>query len=802
MDTVPVDRSLFDLDLIRRGPRLFATGANEPRARRATDVILLVASMLSLIVLSLLETPPAGFSKAAAAFFASFPGFLRSLWQVCADLPTLLAVVVVVTALLRRRTALARDLVLAAAVAAVVWLIAARVVDGSWPSVWDSLRASEPPPQYPAPRVAIPGAVIIAASPHLTRPLRRFGRWLVFLAAVATTMLGASTPVGAIAGVLIATIAASSIHLVFGSSGGRPALDDVRYALAQLGVATRSLGAAERQAAGFFLVDAIDAEGGPLVVKVFGRDAHDSAVVTTIWRTVWYREAGSPIRFGRRQQVEHEAFITLLAAQAGVATDEVVIAGNTTDDDALLVLRPTGTTLADLPAGPAGAELLDRIWAALAELHGAGIAHGQCDDHSLMLAGSEIGFVDFRGATVAPTVAQRRSDEAQTFMTTVLLAGEDEALTAASRALGSDGLSGLLPYLQPAALTPTQRRQVRERDIDLDQLRKRAANAAGTEAPALQQLRRITVGSLVRVLLPGLAIFALISAAAGLNWSEIWDALRNATWWLAALGFVIAQLPRLTQSVSTLGAAPLPLPLGPVYALQLAVSYVNLAIPSTAARIAVNIRFFQRHGMPPGTAMASGALDGFSGFIVQACILLGTLLFTSTSLDLSLDESTSAAARLLLVVVLVAVIAVGVVLVVPTMRRWVFGWVVRLAKEAATTLRGLHSPRRLVMLFGGNVATEILFAVALGTFTRALGYEIALGELLFINVCVSLLAGVIPIPGGIGVTEGGLVYGLSRAGMPEEIAFGAVMLYRFSTFYLPPIWGFFALRWLERNKHL
>jgi hypothetical protein len=27
-------------------------------------------------------------------------------------------------------------------------------------------------------------------------------------------------------------------------------------------------------------------------------------------------------------------------------------------------------------------------------------------------------------------------------------------------------------------------------------------------------------------------------------------------------------------------------------------------------------------------------------------------------------------------------------------------------------------------------------------------------------------------------------------------------LYRMWTFYLPPIWGFFAVRWLERNKHL
>ena len=95
-----------------------------------------------------------------------------------------------------------------------------------------------------------------------------------------------------------------------------------------------------------FLVDAIDAAGDPLVVKVYGRDANDTQLLTTLWRTVWYREAGSPTSVGRLQQVEHEAFLTLLAAQAGVPTARVVTAGATVEDDVLLVLRPWGRPLA------------------------------------------------------------------------------------------------------------------------------------------------------------------------------------------------------------------------------------------------------------------------------------------------------------------------------------------------------------------------------------------------------------------------------------------------------------------------
>jgi glycosyltransferase 2 family protein len=44
--------------------------------------------------------------------------------------------------------------------------------------------------------------------------------------------------------------------------------------------------------------------------------------------------------------------------------------------------------------------------------------------------------------------------------------------------------------------------------------------------------------------------------------------------------------------------------------------------------------------------------------------------------------------------------------------------------------------------------------------------------------------------------------GLTAAGMSEEAALSAVLLYRAATFYVPPLWGFFALRWLQRRAYL
>ncbi len=44
------------------------------------------------------------------------------------------------------------------------------------------------------------------------------------------------------------------------------------------------------------------------------------------------------------------------------------------------------------------------------------------------------------------------------------------------------------------------------------------------------------------------------------------------------------------------------------------------------------------------------------------------------------------------------------------------------------------------MLAGGNLATEVLFATALGLFARGLGADISLADLLVINISVSLFA--------------------------------------------------------------
>jgi uncharacterized membrane protein YbhN (UPF0104 family) len=236
--------------------------------------------------------------------------------------------------------------------------------------------------------------------------------------------------------------------------------------------------------------------------------------------------------------------------------------------------------------------------------------------------------------------------------------------------------------------------------------------------------------------------------------------------------------------------------------MQLATGYMNVALPSNLARMAVNIRFFQRQGLSAPVAVTSGTIDSFASTVVQAVLLAVLLLFSGSSLAFDLPFPSGGALTLLWIVLGLVGASALVLALVRRLRRAIVENVRRWWPEVRSALAGLRASNKLALLVLGSLATEVLFAVALGLFARGFGYDISLAELLVINIGVSLLGSLVPVPGNIGVAEFGLTIGLVSAGMTEEAAFAAVLLYRTATFYLPPLWGFFAMLWLQRNRYL
>jgi uncharacterized membrane protein YbhN (UPF0104 family) len=528
-----------------------------------------------------------------------------------------------------------------------------------------------------------------------------------------------------------------------------------------------------------------------------------------LWRAIWYRDGGSSVSgLNRSQGAEREALLTLLARNAGAPTAEVVTAGATARGDSVLVLRVSGTLLESIPPEHVDDAALRESWSTVERLGEANVAHGRISPASVRVdrSAGEVSLVDLGGGTVAPDQNDRLTDRAQLLATTAAAAGTERAVSVALAASGRDQVTALLPYLQQAAFGQPLRRALKAAGIDADELREAAAAAAGTEAPELAKLRRVSWGSLLQAGLLVLAAMAVLSFVGGVDFDQFKQALRDASWGWIAAGVVVAQLPRVTQAVATRASVPVQVPLGPVYILQLANSYMNLAVPTSFASIAVGVRFMQRQGVPLAAAVTSGTINTVANNIVQGAMLAALLLFSGATLNLDIGTPSASGATHILILLLALLVAAAVLLMVlgyagrarAAVREHLKHWWPEV-RSAFTSLRASNKLGQLVL---GNVATEVLFATALGLFARALGFPLSIADLLVINLSTSLFSSLIPVPGGIGVVEGGLVVGLSSDGMEQSAAFAAVLLYRISTFYLPPIWGWFAIRWLRRNRYL
>jgi uncharacterized membrane protein YbhN (UPF0104 family) len=777
--------------------RFFSSSADAARARRPTDVVLVLLAASTLGLVSIVAPDPTAVDQRITKLVDDLPGLLGWFWEAASDLLVLWPLVLLVAAVVAsRRLFLLRDQLLATVLAAGV----AGLVAGGVSALADGLTATGPPTLYPAVRVALATALIATTSPHLSRPIRRLGRWIVILGSLGVVALGIALPLGVVAGLAIGLGSAALVHLAFGSPGGLPSLDQVRAALEELGVETLDLRSAELQPKGVALLRAETPQGLPLLVKVYGRDAWDGQLLTATWSYLWYRDESPTLTISRRQQVEHEAFVTLLAERSGVPVLPVIAAGVAGSRDGVLVLEADGRPIQELAPAEMTDALLADLWRALSAMHEAGIAHGNLDGQRMAVSGDGSALIaDFQAASASAAPQALLADRARLLVTTALITGDDRWAPAALKAIGADGLTEVLPYIQPAALSRSTRRSLKDAGHDLDAIRDRAAAEAGTEPPKIEPLRRVTIGSVATIALLLFAAYFVFTAIASIGVDQVVAEIKKADKDWLWVGLVIVPLVPVAQSFGTLGASILPLRLGPVIALEYAIQFIALAVPSSAARVAVNVRFFQRQGAPAAQALTIGLIDSVSGFVVQVLLLVVIVFSGLVTLDFSLDGlNFDPTGKLLVLVGILLVVAAVVAFTVPKIRRPIADKIA----EARPALAVIRSPIKLAGLLGGNFVAQFLLALILGATVRAFGQSATLAELLLTNTLVSLFSGVMPIPGGVGVSEAAIAFCLTAIGIPSATAAAIAIVYRLLTFYLPPIWGGFAMRWLRRQAYL
>jgi len=654
-------------------------------------------------------------------------------------------------------------------------------------------------PQYPSIRISCIAAIFFVSAPELTRPSRRLMMILLTVVAVSATALVEGYPAGIIGSLFLGWMIAAAVHLAFGSPDGMPDPREIESDLDPLGYEVRNLQTSALQTWGEKAFTGRMDEGNVRVV-VIGRDATEGQLLSKVGRFLWYKDSGPTLTINHQQQIEHRAFLLLLAERAGVSVPKVL---NTVTvgarNDAILLLRTSnGQLLGDVERSSITDALIDESWNQLALLHKAGISHGGIWTNAFRAESNSIEFTDLATANANPEVDEFLSDQVALLVTTAELTDRDRAIEAAERSLGNEGLAALLPFLQMTALPKANRKSIEGARKLCSELRTALVQKTGVEAPKLVELRRVAPISILVAVLTIFGVYLLVGQFAHVEWAAMFN---NARWWWVPAVFIIAQIPILGSSMSLLGAVSKTLPLRPVVLLQIGTKFTGLA-GGGVTTIALQVRFFQKQGLRAAIAVTASLLNSVASGTVQVSLLVVSLVVGTSSFNFAKGGTNGLSGKLLIAAAVVAIIC-AVAFFIPGLRRRLGGLLLPQIRSAGGNLKAvLREPKKGVQMIGGNLLSQVAYAFVLWAALHVYGESLGIVQLIVINTFASILGGIAPVPGGIGVIEAGLIGGFTAAGIPDEQAIAATFTARLFTAYLPPIWGWLAINWMRRRDYV
>ena len=401
---------------------------------------------------------------------------------------------------------------------------------------------------YPVIQLAVAVAVAATALPYLSRPLHRLVSFLLTLAVLAAVCGGYALPVNAISSVALGWGVAAALHLAVGSPLGLPSAAEITEWITDLNVSVRDLTRSPRQVWGVEQFTGRDPAGNAIELSVYGRDASDARMLAKLWRFCLYRDSGPTLILDRLQQVEHEAYLTLMAGRAGVLVPDVLAAGRFGPSrDAALVTRCQ--TAWPWPRRPA------TTWPTARWMRCCGRCCGYVTSASRTGPSAATPSSCPAGASASVTSAAhppRPRPAAWTATWPPLLgamavrAGAERTAAAAVRVLDADTARGALVHLQRSALDPITVAALKHQKDLLAQLRAAVAAGTGIEVPKLAEAKRVSWANLLFAVGSLIGIWLIIGVLADAG--DSLAAIKGASWGWVALTFVFAQLPMVAEA--------------------------------------------------------------------------------------------------------------------------------------------------------------------------------------------------------------------------------------------------------------
>ncbi|MCB0016868.1 MAG: flippase-like domain-containing protein [Anaerolineales bacterium] len=157
------------------------------------------------------------------------------------------------------------------------------------------------------------------------------------------------------------------------------------------------------------------------------------------------------------------------------------------------------------------------------------------------------------------------------------------------------------------------------------------------------------------------------------------------------------------------------------------------------------------------------------------------------------------AARLPVLIILAVLAVLAVLLIISTTRHWLAGLAARLAKRFGYKEQWAHFLQAIPLVFtwrimlgcfAVTVVSMALQITLLGMALHGAGLAVSLPVLFLAFIVPTMLGRIIPVPGGFGVTEAGMVGFLtSTANLSTDSTVAAVAIFRVLSIVLPAMVG-------------
>ncbi|MDP9864631.1 MULTISPECIES: lysylphosphatidylglycerol synthase transmembrane domain-containing protein [Streptosporangium] len=630
------------------------------------------------------------------------------------------------------------------------------------------------------------------------RPTWRAALWsAVALNAIALFAATAATILGVVVSILVGLAVGYATLYGVGSPNTRPPGSAIVAAVAKLGylpVRARRLDD-DHQSSRRYAIGLKD--GTRLDVTVLDRDRQVAGLLYRLWRRIRLNtETRRRAIRSLRAELEREALMAYAAQAAGASTPRLVGTSEIGTEAALLAYEHTATrALSDIPDNEIDDNLLAQIWEQVLLLQVQRLAHRRLTGDSIHVDDEgRVVLMDARSGEIAAGDLLLRLDIAQLLTYLSLRVGAERAVRAAAAVAGPNTLAGALPLLQRIALTRETRAALSKDKELLTEIRERIVELKPKVEVEEVRLERFRPRTLITIIASAFAAYFLVYYITQINLNMI----SSAKWSWTGVALVASMMSYVAAALMLRGFVPEKLPLGRTVLVQFAGSFVKLVAPAAVSGVAINTRYLQKRGIPPGQAVASVGASQLIGLGFHITLLLLFAYITGSSAATSFTPS-----RTLVFIMLAVAVLLLVAVSIPRLRRLVTARIRSLFSGVIPRLLDvLQSPRKIIEGFSGTLLLTIFFVLCLDASVRAFG-----GSLSFAAVAIVFLAGnaigsAAPTPGGLGAVEVSLTAGLSLSGLSPEIATSAVLLFRLLTFWLPVLPGWASFTYLQRHEAL